>query len=572
MKKKHDQQEPTESNSTNHEEQPPTTMRNDTDSNHDASADPIPPTEPATRDDLISVAKASPAATSDSDGNLNNQPLEEALARIDKKVPKKKANALKPYDVPDTIKDFYYGARDYQFRTPDERFISLCSGDVRTRLERLLSAKGYAGDELKVAITDAFILIQEKHSIDSVIEAAGFNTGLHTTPGGSRILIPSEATLPTSDPGDWSTLRRFMVGLLGEFQFQHLLGVLSVFTRHMWAIRADQSKVWTRQPLPAVAFAGSKGSGKTLLLSLVSALLGNRTANPSAYFNGKTRFNSEIIAAETLAIDDEMAAKDTKTRARIAQGIKQWLFAREVRVEAKYCNPVMMVVHSLLLFAMNDGPSSLLCLPTLDESMEDKISLLKVNKVENMFPENSDEKNLFTDQLFAELPHLLHYLLNEHEIDHSMRNHRTRIAAYQHPDLLEALADLSPETELLEICCEVLKDKFIIAMPDTNAEKVKVWKGKAFKLHTLLEASTKVSSLRLRQLLTSSSDLGTRLWEISNQHPDIVTRGSRSKGVRTFELHLSKNDILRFLPELEDELKDVGDPPDEPSGEMQKAA
>ena len=571
MKKQRSNSAPTESNATNQQEQAPTTMSKETEPESTQPA-PTAPEQQSVREQLGVAAQASPAATSGTGGNMDNQQLEKALARLDKKVPKKKANALKPDDVSDAIGDFYYGAREYQFRTPDQRFISLCSGDVRVRLERLLSAKGYAGDELNVAITDAFILIQEKHSIDSVIEAAGFNTGLHTTPGGSRILVPSDATLPTPTAGDWSTLRRFMVGLLGEFQFQHLLGVLSVFARHMWAIRADQSKVWARQPLPAVAFAGSKGSGKTLLLSLVSAVFGNRTANPSAYFNGKTRFNSEIIAAETLAIDDEMAAKDTKTRARIAQGIKQWLFAREVRVEAKYCNPVMLPVHSLLLFAMNDGPSSLLCLPTLDESMEDKISLLKVNKSDDMFPTDPDEKTRFTDRLFAELPHLLHYLLVEHEIDETMRNHRTRIAAYQHPDLLEALADLSPETELLEICCEVLKDKFIMALPDTNTEKVMVWKGKAFKLHTLLEASTKVSSLRLRQLLTSSGDLGTRLWEISNQHPDIVRRGSKSKGVRTFELHLSKNDILRFLPELEDELKDVGDPPDQSPGEMRKAA
>jgi hypothetical protein len=480
-------------------------------------------------------------------------PLNKVLKKIAKKTPKKKSKVLKPEDEDDTIHDHFYGAKEYQFRTPDGRFIALCKTDVSIRISRDLAEKGYTDDELEVAVKDAIILIQNKHSMDSVLPAAGFSCGLHQSPSGDRILIPSEAPALKAAAGSFDNLHGFIVRLLGEKQASHLYGVLSVFARHMRNIRSDQSLVWTRQPLPAIAFAGPKGCGKTLLLALVARMFGDRTANPYRYFKGETRFNSELIAAEVLVIDDEMAAKDHKTRDSIAQSIKQWMFSSECRVEAKYCRPVMMPVHSILTFALNDG--NLLCLPTLDESMGDKISLLKVQKVENAFPADPEAKDQLVESFFSEVPHLLYYLLEEHVINDSDRNHRTRIAAYQHPDLLEALNDLSPETELMEILCEVLKETYMMKMPDDPSNRIMLWKGKAFKLHQILEASKKVPTLRLRQLLTTSGDLGTRLWHLNAQYPDLVRRGAKSKGVRTYELHLSEHDILRFLPEHEEELR-----------------
>ncbi|WP_035608064.1 primase-helicase family protein [Haloferula sp. BvORR071] len=489
-----------------------------------------------------------------------DHPLNKILKNLDKKLPKKQGKVLKDEDVAEVIRDFFYGAKEYQFRTPDGRFIPLCGGDVRVRVMLDLVERGYTDDELKAAVTDAIIQIQNQHSMDSVLSAAGFSCGLHQSPSGDRVLIPSEASAPDASPGNYGNLHAFIVRLLGDEQATHLYGVLSVFARHMRSIRADQNMVWARQPLPAVAFAGPKGCGKTLLLALVARMFGQRTANPYRYFKGETRFNSELISAEVLVIDDEMAAKDHKTRDSIAQSIKQWMFSNEVRVEKKYCNPVMMPVHSLLMFALNDG--NLLCLPTLDESMGDKISLLKVQKVDGTFPVDPEAKDEMIDLLFSEVPHLLHYLLEEHQIKESERNHRTRIAAYQHPELLEALNDLSPETELMEILCEVLKDRYMMKLPDTTTERILLWKGKSFKLHQLLEASSKVPALRLRQLLTASGDLGTRLWHLHSQYPEIVRRGAKSKGVRTYELHLNEHDILRFMPELEEEMRKFREGPD----------
>lgn len=488
--------------------------------------------------------------------------IDDILKEIDKKVSKtkKRGKVLKDEDVGEVIRDFFYCDMKYQFRRPDGRFILVGSGDVRVRIMLDLVERGYTEDELKAAVTDAIIQIQNQHSIDSVLPAAGFSCGLHQSPSGDRVLIPSEATSPTPSRGNFANLHAFVVGLLGEKQAAHFYGVLSVFARHMRNIRADQSLVWTRQPLPAVVLAGPPGSGKTLLMALSAHLFGGRTGNAYRYFKGETRFNSELISAEVLVVDDEMAAKDHKTRDCIAQSIKQWMFSSECRVEAKYCRPVMMPVHSILMFALNDG--NLLCLPTLDDSMRDKISLLKVQKVEGTFPSDPEEKDAMVGSLFSEVPHLLYYLLEEHQINESERNHRTRIAAYQHPELLEALNDLSPETELMEMLCEVLKDRYMMKLPATPTERIMVWKGKAFNLHQMLDASKKVPTLRLRQLLTTSGDLGTRLWHLSTDYPEIVRRCGKSKGVRTYELHLNEHDILRLMPELEEEMRKFREGPD----------
>lgn len=486
--------------------------------------------------------------------------MDAALAQIDNSLPPQMADGLKPQDIPAIIKDFFYaGSSSYYYRTDKGDFIPLDTGFTAARLERIIFSLGYGKKQLKGLVEEAFIAIQEQHYVVANVEVAGFPKGLHTSPAGARILVQAEAQLPNPKSTSWETLHDFFVQLFGVGQLPYVFGILAVFARHIWGLRLDPAKVWTRQPLPALALAGPRGGGKSLFIAIVKAAFGERDANPFEYLCGQTRFNSDVAAAELLVVDDQMAAKDGPTRARLAAGIKQHLFAGTVRVEKKYAHPVQLPSHSILMFAMNEGPDALACLPTIDDSMQDKITLLKANEVK--FPLQPEVKDQFVQALFAEIPGFLGYLLSEHTIEDQHRNHRTGITAFQHEELIQALDDISPETELLEILITVLLQTYLKSLPGCGDQQVMVWSGKAFELHTLLEDSEKVSPLRLRQLLTSKNGLGSRLWALHQLYPSIVRRAGLSKGRRTYELYFSRRDIVNVMPELKAKLWGLEDEP-----------
>jgi hypothetical protein len=486
--------------------------------------------------------------------------MDAALAQIDSSLPPQMSEGLRPEDIPGIIKNcFYAGASSYYYQKSDGDFIPLNTGFIAVRLERAILKLGYSKKQLGGLVEEAFMAIQEQHYVVANLEVAGFPKGLHTSPSGARILVQTEARLPKPEKSSWDALRSFLVALFGAAQLPYVFGILAVFARHLLAIRNDPARVWIRQPLPALAIAGPKGGGKSLFIAILKALFGERVAYPFEYLCGQTRFNSDVAAAEVLVVDDQMAAKDGPTRARLAAGIKQHLFSGSIRIEKKYAHAIQLEAHSILVFAMNEGPDALACLPTIDDSMQDKITLLKSNEVK--FPGQPEAKDQYIQSLFAGVPGLLDYLLNEHKIEDRHRNHRTGIKAFQHEDLLQALDDISPETELLEILITVLLQTYLNKLPACGDQRVKVWSGKSFELHTLLEDSEKVSPLRLRQLLTSKNALGSRLWALHQIHPAMIRRGSVSNGRRNFEIHFSRHDIVNVMPELKAKLWGLEDEP-----------
>ncbi|MFN7341982.1 MAG: primase-helicase family protein, partial [bacterium] len=124
-----------------------------------------------------------------------------------------------------------------------------------------------------------------------------------------------------------------------------------------------------------LALAGRRGCGKSLLIDLIELILGQRRANPYAFFTGKTNFNADLAGAELLAVDDEAGSSDIRSRKNFAANIKSCLFSGKIRVEAKHRCAFTFAPVWRMVIALNDEPEALLILPPMTEDIKDKIHL-----------------------------------------------------------------------------------------------------------------------------------------------------------------------------------------------------
>lgn len=478
-----------------------------------------------------------------------------ALLRIDEATGKPAAAPKKrkrnPEDLPgrEVIQKFaeniFYSYPAYWVPDAFGSFIQLKDDEMFRRLFRSFRASEMSEDDRGFVFEECVHLIQNEQSVHSVGEFAGFPAGLHRSPKGEAILVTRSAILPEPKDGTWDGINQLIIGLLGKDQQEYLLGHLSVFARHLYAIRKNPALVWTRQPVQAMVFAGPAGCGKTLLVSLISLLFGSRTANPYAHLIGKTNFAGECAAAEVLVIDDQAADPTPAARAHLATGIKSLLFAQESRIEAKYRQAVNMPKHSILIFCVNNEPEALMVLPTVDESLKDKISLFKASAPDQPYSSDPDKRHQFFTGLVAELPCFLHYLLNEHVIRQELRQHRTGIVSFHHPEILDSIKSLAPELELLEMMLDHFRKKLVKVEPGDTG-RIQVFKGKASKLQDELERNESLSKNRLRQLLKYSNSAGNFLATLSKTHPKVVKLGAVGRGTRSYEVHLGIEDYAEM--------------------------
>jgi Bifunctional DNA primase/polymerase, N-terminal len=290
--------------------------------------------------------------------------------------------------------------------------------------------------------------VQEHKIVDYVGALAGRKIGFYEE-NGFRILVTREAKLIEPRKGDWPILRQFIVNLFGgedepfaETQLATVYGWLQL------AINALRSGL--RRPGPVLAIAGPVESGKSLFQALVTQLLGGRCAKCAQFFQDRTIYNGELFEAEHLMLEDEQAS--THHAARMALGVK----IKEITANRyNACHPKFRPITTLnpawhLTISLNDRPERLHILPPFTEDIADKIILLRASYHEMPMPvATAEDQAAFWQMLMSELPAFLDWLLNQFVIEKPTG--RFGLWIFQHPELLEALAELSQGVHLLEL-------------------------------------------------------------------------------------------------------------------------
>jgi VirE N-terminal domain len=362
-----------------------------------------------------------------------------------------------------------------------------------------LTAEGQVAQHLRASgvekheVSALLCRLRLENFVSYIGPVAGHPAGIYTAPdSGQPFLVTSGPRIIEGREGKFPFIADFLADLLGKGEQAEAVMA--------WLRQARRNVIeQQRRPLPAAILVGSKNCGKTLFIEITRQILGGRSASAFAALSGNTDFNGDIIGAELLVIDDEIASRDHRARTALAQGIKKYLFASHVRAHSKFREAVnMRPVHAVAI-AVNDEPEHLQVLPAIDDSVADKISLFACNRARL---DGLDDREEIGRRIAAELPAFVHHLDSTEHPDY-LRNQRTGAAAWQSREVLERLQSISPEEHLRELMtqCSALT---------THIELHGYWVGTAAEMEQLLR-SDQVTQHSARSLLSWNSACGAYL-------------------------------------------------------------
>jgi hypothetical protein len=400
---------------------------------------------------------------------------------------------------------FEPGRGNYLLQNAQADWMQMPEGSIR----RFLKTQGYSGrrdPDTDLSPIDKMLTDYQINA--SVVYAgplAGHLKGLEAVCG-KRVLVTESPKLIEPVAGDWPLLNSFLHGLLSDPVWdQQIL----LFGWLKYAIEALQALAI--RPGQAMVLAGPSDSGKSLLQKLITLILGGRCAKPYLFITGQTAFNGELFGAEHLIIEDEQPSTDIRARRNFGTFIKEFTANEFHPCHAKHHQIVTLNPFWRLSVSLNDEPENLLILPPLDESLKDKLILLKAHRTELPMPTRTvDERNAFWNVLRAELPHFLFDILRM-AIPEGYASQRFGITHFHHPELLQGIDALAPESRLLDII-----DAVVFPMPNPKA-----WKGTATGLERRLRKSS--LSYEASRILYFNTACGVYLGRLASKLPDRIS-------------------------------------------------
>lgn len=346
------------------------------------------------------------------------------------------------------LPNVYYDhrARGYWRSDGSGKWISINEDMAR----KFLATQGYSNKINDNVVSDAdqcLLDIQSGQNIDFAGELAGYMAG-HYTINGSKVLVTRSPTLITPSPGNWPLMEHILNGMFNGSEGRDQLNYFLSWLQR--AIRSYYQHTWTQSQV--VAMAGPVGCGKSLLQLLLTKMFGGRSASVHQYMTGRTNFNSELFRAEHLMIEDDREQHDYAGRKELGSHIKQIAVNQYHACYGKHKEALSLSPIWRMSISLNDEPDRLQVLPPIEEDIEDKIMLFKIQKQIMPMPTATHEERIaFEAALINELPALINYLMHEWVIPQDIQDQRYGVRAFHHPEILHGLDSISPEQALLDL-------------------------------------------------------------------------------------------------------------------------
>jgi hypothetical protein len=398
------------------------------------------------------------------------------------------------------LPEVYYdtGRKEYWILNSREEWITVNETSLSRLLKKAgLSSKRAEGEPLS-PLENRLLQVQRECDVAYAGSLAGFGKGI-TVICGQRVLVTSSPRIITPVKGHYPTLERLFKNLFGEEQLPYVIGWLKVGYE---CLRAGR-----RQPGQVLVLAGKRNSGKSLSQKVFTEIFGGRAAKPHRYMSGGTDFNRDLFGAEHLMIEDEETSTDIRTRRKFGTSIKEFTVNEVQSCHGKNREAVTLTPFWRVSISVNDEPENLMILPPFDESIGDKITLLKVNN--HGLPIAEMGREAVWNQLTAELPAFVAYLC-DWEIPNELKCERFGITHHHHRDLLAAIDESAPETKLLALIDLAFETRLWTEPFEATAEELQ---------------SKLVNSLfdgQVKTLLSWSNACGTYLGRLARKHPDRV--------------------------------------------------
>jgi len=391
-------------------------------------------------------------------------------------------------------------------------------------LRRHLKASGLAADTKRGEIISELDCALNDYQLECAVAFAGPLSGYPkgiTEICGKKVLVTTSPRLIEPAFGEFPLLAKMLENLFCDplqDQRPYVLGWLKV--------AFESLRAGSRRPGQALAMAGPRNCGKSLLQNLFTEILGGRSAKPYRYMSGQTTFNADLFAAEHLMVEDESGSTDLRARREFGTRIKDFTVNEVQSCHAKNREALSLRPFWRVSISLNDEPENLMILPPMDDSLQDKLMLLRVHRADMPMPTDSvDGRAAFWSALMAELPAFVGYLTRM-EIPEGLRCQRFGIATFHHPDLLEAIDDISPEFRLLSLIDAVV---FADSGPADGPLILT-----AEKLESQLTNSQ--MGYEARRLFSWNNACGSYLGRLAAKRPERV-QPERTKGRRQWLIH-----------------------------------
>jgi hypothetical protein len=170
------------------------------------------------------------------------------------------------------------------------------------------------------------------------------------------------------------------------------------------------------------------------------------------------KFNTDLFSASLLVLDDKTSKPGLDERRERIGAIKSLIWNRNQRRQGKGTDAIDLMLSPFwrMVIAGNWG-AGIHIAPALDQSLEDKIILLKTIDKERIqkaiaagdLPRNDAEQEIWAKKLKQELPAYAHFLMTFNA--EGKKDPRTGCVNFWHPTIKHALAELQPEMRLLEM-------------------------------------------------------------------------------------------------------------------------
>lgn len=415
----------------------------------------------------------------------------------------------------ETAEPCWYSNSAKAFFIPNSRkhFIQITSDMFKKHL-RLWGYSNRAAPDEDISQADQIMLkIQTNRDVDYSGELAGYDAGIVEC-NGYRALVTKPPTRIEAQKGEFPIICKIIEDMFWVKSFDqraHFFG---------WLKKAEEA-VRLSIPMPGqvLVLAGPRNAGKNLIQDIITEILGSRSARPYQWIIGKTNFNADLFGAEHLMIADEVPSHDMKSRRAFGAKIKDLAVNSIQTCHGKFQNAVHLKPCWRLTISLNEEAENLVMLPPLEESLKDKIMLLRVNAATMPMPSNTpEERNLFWKTICAELPAFIHFL-QQWEIPMNLVDSRFGIEAYQDPDLIAGLEGMSHEQRLMDL----------IEM--TVLEGGQPFEGSLTQLESGLTADPDFGR-QVSKLLSFPNALQTYMTRLKQMQPNRISyRQSNGKGL-----------------------------------------
>jgi len=372
----------------------------------------------------------------------------------------------------------------------------------------------------------AMLYLKQRNQVAYAGPLAGYPAGIHQC-GADKILVTEGTKLIKPEKGDCPKIRELIESMLADVSQKKPMQSTVFYTllaaRYNTLLeRLENPSLAIFRFCPALALVGPKGCGKSALIDLVlKPLLGGRAADPTSFLN-EPKFNKDLFLTPLLVMDDKGSPPTLAIRRQRGENLKDLIWKEEQRMEGKGMDALPLRPVRWLIMACNTEDSALQILPTLTDSLADKIVHL-LCKQADWLPSSHAESDQWVKDLRAELPAFAWFLKNYKPSKAAKLDPRSRVIIFHHPAISEKLRGMQPEMKLLGLI-----DHYKLVDGD---KETAFWTGSATEFNErMIELDDEHGVYR--GMFSSLNAVGRALMELSNVCPERVkhsNHGNTSK-------------------------------------------